>query len=89
MKLAALADARVQCEPKDLVDALTGSVSQVHSQLLQQHLDHCQLVDKQMEELTQMAARTMHPHTEERSTAWQRSRAFACCRPSRSSPKRV
>lgn len=64
VKLAALADARVQCEPKDLVDALTGTVSEVHAQLLRQHLDHCQLVERQMEELTQLAAEAMHEHTE-------------------------
>jgi transposase len=63
VKLAALADARVQCKPEDLVDALSGVVSEVHAQLLRQHLDHCRLVEEQMEELTRLAAQTMHEHT--------------------------
>lgn len=63
VNLAALADARVQCQPEELVQALTGVMSETHAKLLRQHLDHCQLVDKQMEELAQMAAETMHEHT--------------------------
>jgi transposase len=64
VKLASLADARVQCEPQDLVDALTGAVSETHAKLLRQHLDHCQLVDQQMEELTHLAAEAMQQHRE-------------------------
>lgn len=64
VKLAALADARVQCEPEKLVEALTGTVSKMHAKLLRQHLDHCQLTDQQMEELMQMGAEAMHQHTE-------------------------
>lgn len=64
VKLAALADARVQCEPEQLVEALTGTVSGTHAKLLHQHLEHCALVDQQMEELMRLAAEAMHQHTE-------------------------
>lgn len=63
VQLAALADARVQCEPEDLVEALTGTVNETQAKLLRQHLDHCQLVEQQMEELTRLAAEAMHEHT--------------------------
>jgi transposase len=55
-QLAALADARVQCSPQELADALTGTVNAIHRRFLQQHLDHLQLVDRQMEELLQLTA---------------------------------
>lgn len=55
-KLAALADARVQCPAQELVDSLTGTVSVIHRRFLQQHLDHLALIDKQMEELLQLTA---------------------------------
>lgn len=55
-QLAALADARVQCAPQELTDALTGSVNSIHRHFLQQHLDHLQLIDQQMEELLQLTA---------------------------------
>jgi transposase len=53
-KLAAMGDARLQCAPAELADALT--VSEIHRRLLQQHLAHLALIDAQMEELSLLAA---------------------------------
>lgn len=55
-QLAALADARVQCSSQELTDALTGTVNSIHRHFLQQHLDHLQLIDQQIEELLQLTA---------------------------------
>jgi transposase len=63
-KLAALGDARLQCKPAELADALTGSVSEIHRRLLQQHLAHLALIDAQMEELSWLAADAMRQHSE-------------------------
>lgn len=63
-KLADLADARVQRSREELAAALTGVVSKMHRQLLRQFLDQLQLVDTQIEELTQMAAAAMHEHSD-------------------------
>jgi transposase len=63
-KLAALGDARLQCEPAELADALTGSVSEIHRRLLQQHLAHLALIDAQMEELSSLAADAMRQHSD-------------------------
>lgn len=62
VKLAALADARVQRSPEELADALTGAVSEVHRRLLQQHLASLALVEEQMQELSLLTARVMHEH---------------------------
>jgi transposase len=63
-KLAAMGDARLQCEPAELADALTGSVSEIHRRLLQQHLAHLALIDAQMEELSLLAADAMRQHSD-------------------------
>jgi transposase len=63
-KLAALGDARLQCKPAELADALTGSVSEIHRRLLQQHLAHLALIDAQMEELSSLAADAMRQHSD-------------------------
>jgi transposase len=63
-KLVALADARVKCPPDELMEALTGLLSDTHRKLLDQHLKHWQLVDEQMQELWVLAAKIMHQHTE-------------------------
>lgn len=55
-KLAALADARLHCPAQLLTEALTGAVGAVHRLLLGQHLDHLQLVDRQIEQLSQQTA---------------------------------
>lgn len=62
VKLAALADDRVQRSHEELADALTGIVSDVHRRLLGQHLAMLALVDSQMEELTLLAATAMREH---------------------------
>jgi len=63
-KLAAMGDARLQCGPAELADALTGSVSEIHRRLLQQHLAHLALIDAQMEELSLLAAGAMRQHSD-------------------------
>jgi len=63
-KLAAMGDARLQCGPAELADALTGSVSEIHRRLLQQHLAHLALIDAQMEELSLLAADAMRQHSD-------------------------
>jgi transposase len=59
VKLAALADARVQQSPEELAAALTGTVSGFHRKILTQHLDHLKLIDQQMEELSQMTGEAL------------------------------
>jgi hypothetical protein len=44
-KLAALADDRLQCSEKQLIDALSGSPQPVHLQLLALYLDRHQMLD--------------------------------------------
>ncbi len=63
-RLAALADARVQCPQQELVDALTGSVNEIQRRFLEQHLEHLQLIDKQIEELVRLTAEIMREHAE-------------------------
>jgi transposase len=63
-KLAAMGDARLQCKPEELADALTGTVSEIHRRLLLQHLAHLALVDGQMEELSKLAAEAMRQHSD-------------------------
>jgi transposase len=63
-KLAALADARLHCSREELADALTGVVDDIHRSLLRQHLDHLRLVESQIEELSELAARAMHEHAQ-------------------------
>lgn len=58
-QLAALADARVQCSPQELAAALTGTLNAIHRRFLKQHLDHLELIDKQMDELLQLTAEIM------------------------------
>lgn len=63
-KLASLADARVQRSPEELADALTGSVNRLQRRLLQQHLDHLELVEEQLAELDQLTAELMQEHAD-------------------------
>ena len=62
-KLAALADARVQKSAEEMAEALTGSPTDIHRKLLQQHLKQLELVDGQLEELAALTADAMQPHT--------------------------
>jgi transposase len=50
---------RGETDPAKLADALTGSVSEIHRLLLQQHLAQLKLIDAQMEELPLLAADAM------------------------------
>src|ERR1700731_3962685 len=59
---AKLADARVQCSPEVLSDALNGCANDLQRKVLQQHLDHRVLIEKQMEELSVLTAEAMKDH---------------------------
>jgi transposase len=60
--LADLGDQHLRCGREVLVDALTGSMNGIHRQLLKQHLDRIELVDRQIEELNKLAAAQMQEH---------------------------
>jgi transposase len=62
--LAELGDRNLKCGRPALVDALTGSVGAIHCQLLAQHLDRVQLIDRQIEQLKQLAAAQMQIYHE-------------------------
>ena len=61
-KLAALGDRNLKCGVPALVDALKGSMEDIHRQLLGQQLDRIELIDKQVEELNKLAATQMKDH---------------------------
>jgi transposase len=61
-KLAALGDKSLKCGMPALVDALTGAMGEIHCQLLAQHLDRIELIDRQIEELNRLAATQMQPY---------------------------
>jgi len=63
-KLAALADDRVRCTEKQLIDALTGSPQPVHLQLLALYLDRHQMLVGQIAKLDRMIAEALKPHQE-------------------------
>jgi len=63
-KLAALADDRLQCSERQLVDALTGSPQPVHLQLLALYLDRHLMLVGQIAKLDQMIAEALKPHQE-------------------------
>jgi len=63
-KLAALVDARVQCPASQMVQALTGSASPAHRFLLQQHLDHLELIQRHMEQLSAQTADLLRPYSD-------------------------
>jgi transposase len=60
--LAALGDRNLKCGLPALVDALTGSMGDIHRQLLTQHLDRIELIDRQIEELNKLAAAQMQQY---------------------------
>lgn len=64
VKLAQLGDARLQHTPEELAEALTGNVSPWHRQLLKQHLEQLRLVDKQLQELSELTASALKIHAE-------------------------
>jgi transposase len=60
--LAALGDKSLKCGLPALVDALTGSMQDVHRRLLTQHLDRIELIDRQIEEVNKLAAAQMQKY---------------------------
>lgn len=62
VKLASLADARVQRSEEELADALNGTWNDIHRHILKQHLDMLNLVEEQMEELSKLTAKTMNAY---------------------------
>jgi transposase len=60
--LAALGDRHLKCGLAALVDALTGAMGDIHRQLLGQHLDRIELIDRQIEELNKLAAARMQQY---------------------------
>jgi len=64
VKLAALADSRVQRTPEELADALTGTVSPIQQRILKQHLAMLDLIDEQMQELLTEIGASMSEHAE-------------------------
>jgi transposase len=59
---AALGDKNLKCGLPVLVDALTGSMGEIHRHLLTQHLDRIELIDQQIDELNKLAAAQMQGH---------------------------
>lgn len=62
--LAALGDWRLKCSREQLVDALRGSPSPLHLQLLRLYLEQLQQSDGQLEQLDALAAQALQPHQE-------------------------
>jgi transposase len=60
--LAALGDRLLKCGLPTLIDALTGSMEDIHRQLLAQHLRRIELIDCQIEELNKLAANQMRTY---------------------------
>jgi transposase len=60
--LAALGDRLLKCGLPTLVDALTGSMGNIHRQLLAQHLRRIELIDCQIEELNKLVANQMRTY---------------------------
>ena len=58
MKLAELGEERLHCGKTVLIDAVTGSLNDIHRTLLRQHLDRIALLDSQIEALNVSAQRT-------------------------------
>jgi transposase len=63
-RLAQLGDGRLKCTAEELADAVTGQLTTTQRRILRQFLDHLAFIDKQIEELTEMAAELMRPYEE-------------------------
>lgn len=61
-KLAKLGDVRLRCSEEQLIDALTGTVTAMHRQVLGLFLERLQLIDEQMEKLNGMMAQALREH---------------------------
>lgn len=62
VQLAKLGDERLKCTKEQLADALNGSLEPAHRELLKLHLERLRLLDKQIEQLSQMSAAAMKKH---------------------------
>lgn len=62
--LAALGDQHLKCGLPVLVDALTGAMGPIHCKLLAQQLNRIDLIDRQIDELNQLAATEMRTYQE-------------------------
>lgn len=62
--LAALGDQHLKGGLPALVDALAGSMGDIHRKLLAQHLDRIELIDRQIEEMDKLAAAQMRNYQE-------------------------
>jgi len=63
-KLAALADDRLQCSEKQLIDALSGSSQPVHRRVLTLYLNRHQVMVEQIAELDSLIAEALKSHQE-------------------------
>ena len=63
-KLAALADDRLQCSEKQLIDALSGRPQPVHLELLALYLVRHQMMVEQIAKLDRLIAEALKPHQE-------------------------
>lgn len=61
-KLAALGDDRLKCTKEQLTDALHGSPETGHLELLKLHLKRLELLDEQIDQLSQMMAAALQKH---------------------------
>jgi transposase len=60
--LAELGDDRLKCSRAELVDALRGRAEPMHLQILKLYLERLKLLDRQIQDLEQMAAQALHRH---------------------------
>lgn len=61
-ELAKLGDFRLRCSQLELADALRGQCQPLHRQMLKLFLERLDLLDRQTQQLDQMAAEVMQPH---------------------------
>lgn len=61
-RLAALGDARLQCSPERLEDALRGKSTAQQRELLELHLQRLDLIDEQIQTLNERIAEALKPH---------------------------
>jgi transposase len=64
VKLAALGDDRLKASKEELADALNGSVSAMHREILKLDLERLKLLDRQIEDLDRMTAQALRKHEE-------------------------
>jgi transposase len=62
VELAKLGDRRLRCSREELADALRGPCPPLHQQMLRLFLERLDLLDRQTQQLDQMAAAAMQPY---------------------------